>query len=68
MEAKRMSPLKAIKAHCLDCCGGSRQEVKACEIADCPLHPFRLGKNPHRKGIGQKNPTKMRVFGEKAAG
>jgi len=67
MEAKSLSPLKAIKAHCLDCCGGSRREVKACEIADCPLHPFRLGKNPHRKGIGQKTPEKAGVFEGKVA-
>ena len=43
------SPLKAIRANCIDCCGGSAAEVKLCECLDCPLHSFRFGKNPHTK-------------------
>lgn len=43
------SPLKAIKAKCLDCCCGDRTEVKDCPAKDCPLWMFRLGKNPNRK-------------------
>jgi hypothetical protein len=62
MEAKSLSPLKAIKAHCLDCSGGSRKEVQGCEIADCPLYPYRLGKNPRRREFGQKTPEKAGVF------
>ena len=27
---KRLSPLKAIRANCLDCCGGSSKEVELC--------------------------------------
>ena len=42
------SPLKAIKAKCLDCCCGDRSEVKECPSKDCPLWQFRLGKNPNR--------------------
>ena len=39
--------LKAIKLKCMDCCGGSYNEVRECTCADtCFLHPFRLGKNP----------------------
>ena len=44
-----MSPLKAIKLHCIDCSGGSYNEAKLCPAEDCDLHPFRLGKNPFRK-------------------
>ena len=44
-----MSVLKAIRAKCLDCCGGSPAEVRECEIDHCALHPFRMGKNPFRK-------------------
>ena len=40
------SPLKAIRAKCLDCCCGSAYEVKHCTIHDCELYPFRLGNNP----------------------
>ncbi|HSH66073.1 MAG TPA: hypothetical protein VLB84_09800 [Bacteroidia bacterium] len=46
---KRLSPVKAIKIKCLDCSCGSKKEVRECIIQDCPLYPFRLGKNPNRK-------------------
>ena len=42
------NPVKAIRKHCLDCCCGSTEEVKSCEITSCWLHPFRTGKNPFR--------------------
>lgn len=54
---KSLSPLKRIKAHCLDCVE-TRQEVKNCtgkllfEDRLCFLHPYRLGKNPRLKGLG----------------
>lgn len=43
------SPLKAIRAKCLDCCCEQINEVKFCPASNCPLHPFRFGKNPYRK-------------------
>ena len=43
------SPLKAIRAKCLECCCGSAYEVKNCVIHDCELYPFRMGHNPNRK-------------------
>ena len=42
------NPVKAIRAHCLDCCYDNANEVKLCPVTDCKLHPFRLGKNPYR--------------------
>ena len=42
------NPVKAIRAHCLDCCYDNAAEVKACPVEKCVLHPFRLGKNPYR--------------------
>lgn len=42
------SPLKGIRAHCLQC-SGSAHEVKLCPIEDCPLYPFRFGRNPFTK-------------------
>jgi len=41
------SPLKAIRAKCLDCSDTSN-EVKLCPVTNCPLYPFRFGKNPYR--------------------
>lgn len=52
-----LSPLKRIKAHCLDCLE-TRQEVKECtgkllfEDRLCYLHSYRLGHNPRQRGIG----------------
>jgi hypothetical protein len=50
-----LTPLKAIRAWCLDCSGRQWSEVKKCVIPDCPLYPYRFGKNPNRSGIGPKN-------------
>lgn len=41
--------LKAIRAKCLDCCGGHAAEVRECHLTGCTLHPYRMGKNPYRK-------------------
>jgi hypothetical protein len=45
---KRLTPIKAIRAKCLDCMGGSSKEVKRCNIPECSLYFYRLGKNPAR--------------------
>ena len=42
------NPVKAIRARCLDCCGGSAKEVDLCPSKTCSLYPFRYGKNPYR--------------------
>lgn len=42
------NPVKAIRAYCLECVCGSSEEVKRCHIEECPLYPFRFGKNPFR--------------------
>ena len=50
-----LTPLKAIRAKCLDCSARSAHEVRICHITDCPLHRYRFGHNPKRAGIGGKN-------------
>lgn len=47
-ETNISTPIKAIKAKCLDCCCGRRAEVKECPAKTCPLWRYRLGKNPNR--------------------
>lgn len=42
-----LTPIKAIRAKCLDCSCGSANEVKLCPITECPLFPYRFGKNPN---------------------
>ena len=44
-----MTPMKAIRAKCLQCSNESPKEVKLCPVTDCPLYEFRLGKNPNIK-------------------
>jgi hypothetical protein len=47
--AMPLTPVQAIRAKCIDCSGGQRAEVRLCPIAECPLYPFRMGRNPNRK-------------------
>jgi len=54
---KRLTPIQAIRKNCLECSNHSVYEVTNCEIKECPLYQFRLGKNPNRKGIGNSNPV-----------
>lgn len=42
------NPVKVIREKCLDCCCGNAKEVKLCTVEECPLHPFRFGRNPYR--------------------
>jgi|GEM_PF-3365080 len=41
---KILRPLRAIRAKCLLL--WISNEVKACELKNCTLHPYRLGKRP----------------------
>lgn len=47
-EPRYASPVKAIRAFCLDCVGGSVQEVRLCPAKKCALYPYRFGKNPFK--------------------
>jgi hypothetical protein len=38
---KQLTVKKAIKLYCLECCGGSRNEVVLCPVKECVLYPFR---------------------------
>ncbi len=44
MKHKKVTPLRAIKLKCLDCCGDSMSEVRACVVTDCSLWYYRTGK------------------------
>ena len=56
-----MTPMKAIRAKCLDCSNGSANEVRLCPVQRCSLWAFRSGHNPNRAGIGGRH-----IPGEKA--
>lgn len=41
-----MTPMKAIRAKCIECSGGSKSEVRHCPVNHCTLWAYRLGKRP----------------------
>ena len=46
---ERTTPLKAIRAHCIDCCAGNKAEVRRCVAVKCALWHLRMGANPFQK-------------------
>ena len=52
---RAMTPLRAIRAKCLECTVGSTHEVRLCPTTDCSLYLYRFGHNPKRAGIGRRN-------------
>ena len=59
------SPVKVIREKCLDCCCGSQHEVKLCTAVRCPLHPWRMGKNPYRKPPSEAQREASRLKAQK---
>lgn len=56
-----MSPIDAIRARCVDCCGGSKDEVRKCTAVACPSWPFRMGTSPWRnpRNLSEKQREEM---------
>jgi hypothetical protein len=52
IEEVEITPSKACRMKCLECCCFQLSEVKHCKIKSCALWPYRMGKNPARKGLG----------------
>lgn len=46
-----MTPMKSIRAKCLDCCAGSANEVRLCLVETCPLWSYRSGHRPKKEPI-----------------
>ena len=64
-ECKKMTPLRAIRAKCLDCVLGSSNEVSLCPMEDsCALWPFRFGKNPNVKLSDEERERRSRIARE----
>lgn len=56
-----ITPMKAIRAKCLDCCCGQAREVKLCACESCPLYPYRMGHRP-KSILRENSPGKTGVF------
>ncbi len=42
----KITPMKAIRFKCLECCAGQRLEVRECLVVTCPLYCYRMGHRP----------------------
>ena len=51
MVTKNLTPVKAIRAKCLECSNFSATEVCKCEMSDCALYPFRFGKTGIKRNL-----------------
>lgn len=55
INGKVPKPVSEIRRFCIGCVGGSvngrkpLKMVRECSVVECPLHPFRMGKNPFDK-------------------
>lgn len=45
------TPIRAIRAKCLECCNGQRKEVRECAFVSCPLYEYRMGHRPKGEEI-----------------
>lgn len=53
-----LTPVKAIRAKCLDCTANQIVEVRNCTIKTCALWPYRMG---HRPGTLINGNSRLRV-------
>ena len=54
LEDESLTPLKSIRLKCRECTCDQPRAIRECLVTDCPLWPFRHGKNPRRAGLGNK--------------
>lgn len=53
----KLTPLKAIRAKCMDCTAGQFIEIRLCTCTECPLYEYRMGKRPKDKSITEEVET-----------
>jgi hypothetical protein len=47
---KILTPIKVIRAKCVDCMNHQTKEIRLCPMTNCPLWPYRMGKRPKKDG------------------
>jgi hypothetical protein len=60
-----ISPLKALRARCIDCKAGELSRVRKCDHLDCPAWPYRMGTNPWSKERSEAQQRHTRTLAEK---
>jgi hypothetical protein len=46
---KPLTPMKAIRQKCLQCCCDQLKEVRECAVQSCALWPYRMGRRPKKQ-------------------
>jgi hypothetical protein len=64
---KPMSPLKALRGRCVDCCADQPSEVRLCTAVACASWPFRLGSSPWRPPASEARREAQRQAGARLA-
>lgn len=41
-----LTPIKAIRAKCMDCTCHQLKEIRLCPVTACPIWPYRMGHRP----------------------
>ena len=41
---EEITPIRAIRAKCLDCSNWSVKEARECPVKTCPIWPYRMGR------------------------
>jgi len=49
----KLSPLRAIRIKCYDCCAYQKNEIKLCTVKRCALWPFRHGHRPLKDQLAE---------------
>jgi hypothetical protein len=62
-----ISPLKALRLRCIDCCADQPSEVRLCTAIACPSWPFRMGANPWQAPLSAEVLEARRRGGHKTA-
>lgn len=45
---------KAIRLKCIECTNGQNETIRSCQIVDCPLWPYRLGRGCTQDPTGRQ--------------
>jgi len=59
-----LTPLKAIRSHCMGCAGGALREVALCTVTSCSLWPYRFGRRSRARKIVAEEQLLERVEGQ----
>lgn len=51
----KLTPMKAIRAKCLECSNGQPKEVRLCSVKNCALYEYRNGHRPKDEEVIAEN-------------